>query len=86
MKNILSIFAIFALLFTACEPVDPQDANQQIKLITNDTVNVGSGSAMGLIQYEILDMIQGAEVKAEAPVQAKASVKRISSYVRPFYM
>ncbi|MBO5830037.1 MAG: hypothetical protein J6R01_00325 [Alistipes sp.] len=27
-----------------------------------------------------------AEVKAEAPVQAKASVKRISSYVRPFYM
>jgi hypothetical protein len=69
MKNILSIFAIFALLFTACEPVDPQDANQQIKLITNDTVNVGSGSAMGLIQYEILDMIQGAEVKAEADVE-----------------
>lgn len=71
MKNILSIFSIFALLFTACEPVqvDPQDANQQIKLITNNTVNVGSGSAMGLIQYEILDMIQGAEVKAEADVE-----------------
>jgi hypothetical protein len=57
------------LLFTACEPVDPQDANQQIKLITSNTVNVGSGSAMGLIQYEILDMIQGAEVKAEADVE-----------------
>lgn len=69
MKNILSIFSIFALLFTACEPVDPQDANQQIKLITSNTVNVGSGSAMGLIQYEILDMIQGAEVKAEADVE-----------------
>ena len=69
MKNILSIFAIFALLFTACEPVDPQDTNQPIKLITNDTVNVGSGSAMGLIQYEILDMIQGAEVKAKADVE-----------------
>lgn len=67
MKKILSFFAIAAMLFTACEkPVD--ENTEQIKLISENVVKVGSGSAMGLIQYEILEMIEGAEVKAEADV------------------
>ena len=71
MKKILSFFAIAAMLFTACEkPVDENtsESTEQIKLISEDVVKVGSGSAMGLIQYEILEMIEGAEVKAEADV------------------
>ena len=71
MKKLFAIFGILLLALAACEPSTegPQSTNQQIKLVTNETVNVGSGSAMGLIQYEILDMIQGAEVKAEADVE-----------------
>ena len=71
MKKILSFFAIAAMLFTACEkPVDENtsESTEQIKLISENVVKVGSGSAMGLIQYEILEMIEGAEVKAEADV------------------
>lgn len=71
MKKILSFFAIAAMLFTACEkPVDENtsESTEQIKLISENEVKVGSGSAMGLIQYEILEMIEGAEVKAEADV------------------
>lgn len=67
MKKILSFFAIAAMLFTACEkPVD--ENTEQIKLISENVIKVGSGSAMGLIQYEILEIIKGAEVKAEADV------------------
>ncbi|MBQ5736555.1 MAG: BACON domain-containing protein, partial [Alistipes sp.] len=73
MKNILSFFAIAALLFTACEKpktgnTDDPQGSEQIRLISNDVINVGSGAAMGLIQYEILEMVAGAEVKAEANV------------------
>ena len=71
MKNILSIFAIIALLFTACEPTtdEPQAENQQIKLTSNATIKVGSGSTMAFITYEILEVVEGAEVKAEADVE-----------------
>jgi hypothetical protein len=71
MKKLFAIFGILSLALAACEPSTegPQSTNQQIKLVTNETVNVGSGSAMGLIQYEILDMIQGAEIKAKADVE-----------------
>ena len=73
MKKILSFFAIAALLFTACEKPETGNTNdpqgsEQIRLISSDVINVGNGSAMGLIQYEILEMIEGAEVKAEADV------------------
>lgn len=72
MKKFLAFFSIASLLFAACEPVvnngGGDESDQQIKLITSETVNVGSGSAMGLIQYEILEMVEGAEVKAEADV------------------
>lgn len=71
MKNILSIFAIIALLFTACEPTtdEPQAENQQIKLTSDATIKVGSGNAMAFITYEILEVVEGAEVKAEADVE-----------------
>ena len=74
MKKILSFFAIAALLFTACEKpergnTDDPQGSEQIRLISSDVINVGYGSAMGLIQYEILEMIEGAEVKAEADVE-----------------
>ena len=73
MKNILSFFAIAALLFTACEKpetgnTDDPQGSEQIRLISSDVINVGSGAAMGLIQYEILEMVTGAEIKAEADV------------------
>lgn len=73
MKNILSFFAIAVLLFTACEKpetgnTDDPQGSEQIRLISNDVINVGSGAAMGLIQYEILEMVTGTEIKAEADV------------------
>ena len=70
MKNILSILAAVALLFTACEPAtDNQGAeSQQIKLTSNETIKVGSGSAMAFLTYEILESVEGASVNATADV------------------
>ena len=70
MKKFLSFFAIIALLFTACEnPNDDVNGNnEQIKLTSSAEVKVNSGSAMAFITYEILEMVAGAEVKAEANV------------------
>lgn len=71
MKNIYAILAVVAMLFVACEPAT-QDVNSnqksQLKLTTSDAVTVGSGNAMGFIKYEILESVEGAEVKAEADV------------------
>ena len=68
MKKFFAIFTVVALLFAACEPIEGGEKGAQIKLVTNDTVNVGNGSAMAFIKYEILDVVEGAEVKAEADV------------------
>ena len=70
MKKFLSFFGIVALLFTACEnPKDDVNGNnEQIKLTSSAEVKVNSGSAMAFINYEILEMVAGAEVKAEANV------------------
>lgn len=69
MKNILSFFAISSLLFTACNNTnDDVDSNTQIKLTSSTEVKVNSGSAMAFITYDILEMVVGAEVKAEANV------------------
>lgn len=70
MKNILSILAALALLFTACEPSSetPGAENQQIKLTSNETIKVGSGSAMAFLTYEILESVEGASVNATADV------------------
>ncbi len=73
MKNIFAIFAVAAMLFTACEPANnpdnPQNENQQIKLTSPEEIKVSSGSAMAFITYEILEMVEGAEVSAEANVE-----------------
>ena len=70
MKKILSFFAIAALLFTACEmPEGQTETSQQIKLTSAEEIKVGSGSAMAFITYEILEVIEGAEVSATANVE-----------------
>lgn len=72
MKNIFAILAVVAMLFVACEPAvegpGGQNEESQLKLTTSDAVTVGSGNAMGFIKYEILESVEGAEVKAEADV------------------
>lgn len=73
MKNIYAILAVVAMLFVACEPAVEGPGGQdneesQLKLTTSDAVTVGSGNAMGFIKYEILESVEGAEVKAEADV------------------
>ena len=69
MKNIYAILAVVAMLFVACEPaVEVPGGQSQLKLTTSDAVSVGSGNAMGFIKYEILESVEGAEVKAEADV------------------
>lgn len=70
MKNIYAILAVVAMLFVACEPAaeGPGGQESQLKLTTSDAVTVGSGNAMGFIKYEILESVEGAEVKAEADV------------------
>lgn len=70
MKNIFALFAAMAMLFVACEPAveEPTPSSQQIKLTTDAAITINSGSTMGFIKYEILEQIEGAEVKAEADV------------------
>ena len=71
MKNILSLFSIVALLFAACEPANVPstgEETEQIKLTSGATINVSSSSAMAFLSYQILEIVEGAEVKAEADV------------------
>ncbi|MBO5801732.1 MAG: BACON domain-containing protein [Alistipes sp.] len=77
MKKIFSLFAVVALLFTSCEkaaedktqPEQPTPTpTEQIKLVTNDTMKVSSGSAMAFIKYEILELVEGAKVEVSANV------------------
>ena len=71
MKNILSLFSIVALLFAACEPANVPSTGketEQIKLTSDATINVSSSSAMAFLSYQILEIVDGAEVKAEADV------------------
>ncbi len=68
MKKLLSIVALFALLFTSCEPAGEDVNNSSIKLVTDSVVNISSGSAMGFLKYELVDPIEGAKVEATADV------------------
>lgn len=74
MKKIFSLFAVVALLFASCEKAaedkttPEQPATEQIKLVTNDTMKVSSGSAMAFIKYEILELVEGAKVEVSANV------------------
>lgn len=69
MKKLLSIVALFALIFTACEPLGDEARNSAIKLTTNAEVNISSGSAMGFLKYELIDPVEGAAVEATADVE-----------------
>lgn len=69
MKKLLSIVALFALIFAACEPVGDDAQGSAIKLITDAEVNVSSGSAMGFIKYELIDPVEGESVEATANVE-----------------
>lgn len=66
MNKILSVVAAVALLFTACESANEGSGagDKQIKLISNEVVKVGSNDSIAFLEYEILDMVAGAEVKA----------------------
>lgn len=68
MKKLLSIVALFALLFTACEPAGEDAKNSAIKLTTDSVVNISSGSAMGFLKYELIAPVEGAKVEATADV------------------
>ena len=69
MKKFISFLAISSLLFTACNNTnDDVDSNTQIKLTSSTEVKVNSVGAMAFITYDILEMVAGAEVKAEANV------------------
>ena len=69
MKKLLSIVALFALIFTACETANEETKKSGIKLTTDSEVNVSSGSAMGFIKYELTAPVEGATVEATANVE-----------------
>lgn len=69
MKKLLSIMALFALVFTACEPMGEDAKKSAIKLTTDAEVNISSGSAMGFLKYELIAPVEGATVEATADVE-----------------
>lgn len=69
MKKLLSILALLSLIFTACEPADNETKDAAIKLTTDAEVNIGCGSAMGMLKYELVKPIEGATVEATANVE-----------------
>lgn len=69
MKKILSLLTIVAMLFTACDKENETPGTaEQIKLTTNAEISVSSGSAFAFLKYEILEIVEGAEVEAKANV------------------
>lgn len=68
MKRLLSLLALVSILFSACEKTTDGNANQSIKLTSNEVVNAGCGSSMGFVTYEIITPIDGATVEATADV------------------
>lgn len=69
MKKLLSILALVSLIVTACEPAGNEAKNSAIKLTTDAEVNISSGSAMGIIKYDLVTPIEGAKVEATADVE-----------------
>lgn len=69
MKKLLSIVALFALLFTACDHFGEDVKNSAIKLTTDSVVNISSGSAMGFLKYELVAPVEGAKVEATTDVE-----------------
>ena len=74
MKKLLSLFALCALVFAACEPVNGDvngghpDPNPALTITSKTEVSIGSGSTMGIITYTIDTPVEGATVEAKADV------------------
>ena len=69
MKKLLSLFALCALLFAACEPTEMGEGNAAITITSKTEVTVGSGSTMGIITYSIDNPVSGATVEVVADVE-----------------
>lgn len=69
MKKLLSIVALFALIFTSCEIANKEVKSSAIKLVTDSEVNISSGSAMGFIKYELVTPVDGITIEATADVE-----------------
>lgn len=69
MKKIFSILTLVSLLFAACEPSTTDDASSAIKLTSKDVLNIGCGSSMAYITYEIITPVEGKKVEATANVE-----------------
>lgn len=67
MKRLFFTFSLFAMLLTSCETVS--EGTDFIKLTSKESVNVGSGSSMGYISYDLLTPVEGATVEATATVE-----------------
>lgn len=68
MKRLFFIFSIFAMLLTSCETIGENQKQQAIKLTSKDIINVGAGSSMGIITYELVTPVEGETITAEADV------------------
>ena len=67
------LFALCAIMVTACEPVKTGGENNTttsaITITSKTEISVGSGSTMGIITYTIDNPVEGATVEATADVE-----------------
>ena len=67
MRRLFFIFSIFAMLLTSCETVS--EGTDFIQLTSKESVNVGCGSSMGYITFDLVTPVEGATVEATATVE-----------------
>lgn len=68
MKKLLSLFALCALVFAACEPIESGEDNAAITITSKTEVSIGSGNTMGIITYDIVNPVAGATVEVVSEV------------------
>ena len=73
MKRLFVLFALCAIMVTACEPVktgrEDNTTTSVITISSKTEISVGSGSTMGIITYTIENPVEGATVEATADVE-----------------
>lgn len=70
MKKFFALCGIVATLFAACEPVENgNDATPTFEIKSKTEISVGAGSTMGIIQYELVNPVEGATIEATADVE-----------------
>ena len=67
MRRLFFIFSIFAMLLTSCETVS--EGTDFIQLTSKESVNVGCGSSIGYITFDLVTPVEGATVEATATVE-----------------